>query len=76
MTGTEYNPQTLKDRLPRGYGPILQARTKKSLPYIYDVLNGNKFNEIVLTAALKLVNEQASAKEQLVQRLQQITQVA
>jgi hypothetical protein len=76
MNETENNAQQIKKLLPRGYGPVLQERTHKSLPFIYDVLNGRKFNATVLHEAIKLAKEEARAQAALEREISSLTQVS
>jgi hypothetical protein len=70
---TEINTQAIKDMLPRGFGPTLAARAKKSLPFVYDVMSGRKYNADVIAEALKMVKEEAKVTALLEKELKAIT---
>jgi hypothetical protein len=75
QTGTENQGPDIKKQLPRGYGPEIARRSHKSLPFVYDVLNGKKFNAIVLSEAIKLAKEEARAKASITKEIQSLTTV-
>jgi hypothetical protein len=76
MPENENNAKQIKRLLPRGFGLILAERTQKQTPYIYDVMNGKKFNAEVLHEAVKLAKETARAQAALERKISSLTQVA
>ena len=56
--------EKIKKWLPRGYAKIVQGRTGKSIPFIYQVVSGYTYNDDVYKALLDLALENKKKLEE------------
>jgi hypothetical protein len=68
---TQAEPK-IKDLMPRGYGPILKARTGKSLVHIYTVVNDEQTDTPIWSEVMKLAEETIQRKQQNRSRLDKL----
>lgn len=70
----QYELKLLRDKLPKKYAETLSKTTGLSKSLVYAVLAGNRENETIFDAAMKLANDNLKKKKEQIDKLKEIAE--